>query len=362
MPRSVRKRPAAPSTVTLPAMWKTAVVTTMSGHPNSTASASSVVARDDYTKSEELQLVASFSQRTSPGYWSGSDPALSCEDSSKCAKNEPPQTSVSLSSFLGKVTPGSCPSETSLHYAKKQKLDATELVDIRLMVTEKVSDCFSERVADGNLYNVNVCSVPVSAAGVNSGQAFALTASHGSAGELTDHVRIAHPAPKCKPVLKAELEHFRRDLYIQQWDRLGSLTPCSRAPSPLGRQITCRHKFEKLRWRGCPSAYYASCSACKLQRVIFYDKLQHLNFCCVKAVQAAVQTPAEGELLAKAALTEKDAKTFDSQKRRPGRPSKSKAAVIEKVAKSVGSQKRRPGRPSKSVAAVSKKDAKHLGS
>ena len=93
------------------------------------------------------------------------------------------------------------------------------------------------------------------ASGIKSGQAFATAAPHGNAGELTNHVRIARPAPKCQAVLKAEFERFRRDLYIQQLDRHGSLIPSSRAPPPLGRQITCRQKFDKLTWGANPCAH-----------------------------------------------------------------------------------------------------------
>ena len=63
MPRSVRKRPAAPSKVTLQTMWKTPVVTTTSSHSNCTEPGPSVVASDpflapdlvdDCTESEDL--------------------------------------------------------------------------------------------------------------------------------------------------------------------------------------------------------------------------------------------------------------------------------------------------------------------
>ena len=218
-------------------------------------------------------------------------------------------------------------------------------------VAERLSLC------DSNICTEFACFL---ASGTKSVQPVATADPYGKAGELTNHVRIA----RTQDVLKAERERFRRGLYIQQLDGLGSLIPSSRATSPLGRQITCRHKFAKLTWGANPWAHYACCSACKLQRVIFYD---------VRAGQAAVripaerapsaeQIPAEGELPAKAAATEKDPKTLGCRKRRLGRLSKSDAAVTGKLAKTLGSQKGRPGRPSKSEAAVTKKDAKSLGS
>ena len=79
------------------------------------------------------------------------------------------------------------------------------------------------------------------------------------------------PEPKPKVALKAELEQFRRELYIQQLDRHGCLRPSSCAPLPRGQQTTCPHLFDKLKWGANASAQYARCGGCNLQHVIYYD-------------------------------------------------------------------------------------------
>ena len=110
------------------------------------------------------------------------------------------------------------------------------------------------------------------------------------------------PATKCKAVLNVERDHFRRQLYIQQLDSLGALTPGSRSPSPLGRQKTCPHKFDNLRWFGNPFNKFANCSACRLPKVIFHDLSGGHAFLC-EAEPSSVQVPAPAELSAHPEVT-----------------------------------------------------------
>jgi hypothetical protein len=77
--------------------------------------------------------------------------------------------------------------------------------------------------------------------------------------------------PKPKAQLKAELEQWRREMYIQKLDKNGRLIPSACAKAPKGAQVTCSHPFESLRWGANGAAQYASCSACKLQHAVYYD-------------------------------------------------------------------------------------------
>ena len=80
------------------------------------------------------------------------------------------------------------------------------------------------------------------------------------------------PAPrKPKTQLKAELEQWRRDMYLEKLDKHGNLIPSSCAPRPRGAQVTCPHAWEDLKWGSNGSAHWAACTKCSLKHAVYYD-------------------------------------------------------------------------------------------
>ena len=84
-------------------------------------------------------------------------------------------------------------------------------------------------------------------------------------------VTLEPQVPKPKAALKAELEQWLRKLYIEQLDRHGNLKPSSCAPLPRGRQLTCSHPFNDLKWGANGAAQYARCGLCNLPHVVYFD-------------------------------------------------------------------------------------------
>jgi hypothetical protein len=122
---------------------------------------------------------------------------------------------------------------------------------------------------------------------VVAGMGKASSASSGGSGYKAKEPEIP---PEPRAALKARLDRWRRDLYVKQLDRHGSLVPSACASVPTAKQSVCPHPFEALKWGANASAHYAKCGDCLLPHVIYWSNETREAF--VVSTSAATTGPA----------------------------------------------------------------------